>query len=449
MSMNSYLPWKCAGPACWWCAIAVVSIVLACSYLSCLLPTHSQVDYQIRGKAASKNDYQAVLLVNEALPLINSGSLIEAIDKLEQALKLSPDLTEAHYNLGVALSRLGKSEAAQKHFKVVVDSGADLPSAWISLAVNYQNSGKLEEAIEIYKNALERFPKKTWKDLPEIHYNYGLALGKAGQPAAAIEQLKIATLANQQISGLWLSLGALYQESGRVKESIEAYKEFLQKFPDNEEAPRIRAAVGLMERELREGRKVNRRTEESVVAEDYFADITSSGIKRWSSRRMPLRVYIKSGRKLHGYKSDYDEVLKQCFQEWLDSSDGVISAIYVLDPSQANIQCSWSDDMSSLSNCAEGGEARLYVTNTGSIARAKIVILTVPLTPLRPVTDNLIRFVCLHEIGHALGLSGHSTQPGDIMFFSSSVTDERRELSARDIRTIKKLYSSKMNERLD
>jgi Flp pilus assembly protein TadD len=40
----------------------------------------------------------------------------EAVVYLQQALRLNPDSAPTHNNLGVALQRLGKFEAAQKHF---------------------------------------------------------------------------------------------------------------------------------------------------------------------------------------------------------------------------------------------------------------------------------------------------------------------------------------------
>jgi predicted Zn-dependent protease len=69
--------------------------------------------------------------------------------------------------------------------------------------------------------------------------------------------------------------------------------------------------------------------------------------------------------------------------------------------------------------------------------------LTVSVLESRPVTDNLIRLISLHEIGHALGLIGHSHNPADIMFFSESLVDEKRDLTERDRKTLARLYARK------
>jgi predicted Zn-dependent protease len=59
--------------------------------------------------------------------------------------------------------------------------------------------------------------------------------------------------------------------------------------------------------------------------------------------------------------------------------------------------------------------------------------------------DNEVRLLLLkniatHELGHALGMLGHSKQEGDMMF---DVTDEHSRLSQRDINTLSRLYQRK------
>ena len=64
-------------------------------------------------------------------------------------------------------------------------------------------------------------------------------------------------------------------------------------------------------------------------------------------------------------------------------------------------------------------------------------------SPELPLTDNRMRTVCLHEVGHVLGMGGHTTNPEDIMFYTSSLADVPKHLSARDRATLVRLYSSR------
>ena len=51
--------------------------------------------------------------------------------------------------------------------------------------------------------------------------------------------------------------------------------------------------------------------------------------------------------------------------------------------------------------------------------------------------------ICLHEMGHALGLQ-HSSNPADVMYFSGQTRTDKKattQLSARDVERIRQLYA--------
>jgi predicted Zn-dependent protease len=75
-------------------------------------------------------------------------------------------------------------------------------------------------------------------------------------------------------------------------------------------------------------------------------------------------------------------------------------------------------------------------TNSQGIVKGTIKILTVAQMAELPLTNNRLRQICLHEIGHALGFGGHTRDPQDMMFFSTRVTDQDRSLSPRDAASI-------------
>jgi predicted Zn-dependent protease len=57
-----------------------------------------------------------------------------------------------------------------------------------------------------------------------------------------------------------------------------------------------------------------------------------------------------------------------------------------------------------------------------------------------PISDVLVGKLVLHEIGHTLGIVGHSDNRDDIMFYSIDVSPREGRVSERDVKTLSELY---------
>lgn len=178
------------------------------------------------------------------------------------------------------------------------------------------------------------------------------------------------------------------------------------------------------------------------AASNYLNDVGGARLGRWPSNRMPLKVCIIPAANVKGYQPAFDQCLIKCFQDWGNCSGGKISFKGVSDPKTADIVCTWTSDTSKFMNSAEAGETTVYGSQAG-IQHVTMLVLTVPhpMSPSIPVSENRLRWICLHEIGHALGLGGHTRNPQDIMFFTTPLADVWKELTPRDCNTIQTLYS--------
>jgi len=183
-------------------------------------------------------------------------------------------------------------------------------------------------------------------------------------------------------------------------------------------------------------------TGQSGSKDDYLDDLNPNSVFCWPASRQPIRVFISPAVGIPGYKENYLDLLKQSYQQWCEASKGKISFVFINNRKQADITINWVCDKSMFTTDKDGTARTFY--NENGIDRATVNLLTIPL-PFgnSQEQDAVIKNVCLHEIGHALGLAGHSHNPNDIMAKSvqSYNTVATVSLSQRDRNTISRLYS--------
>lgn len=305
---------------------------------------------------------------------------------------------------------------------------------------NLLRANRYQEASVKLKQAVATAP-----DYAEAHYNYGLAMAKLGNLAGAIEQFQIAIKLKPSLDQCWISMGGVYQASGQVDNAIKSYRQYLTLFPHGAQAAQVSNLIRGLQNESASTRPDALALGTSAPAkgspDDYLAEVTKRGTLRWPADHTLLRVYIRPPVRVAGYLPRYDEILRQSFDDWSKASGGAVKFQFQSVPTNADIEVTWTSDPSKLANKAEAGETRLTSSRFG-IVHGIIQILTVPMMPGMAVTPNRIRTISLHEIGHVLGLTGHTANPTDAMFYSATIADEWRNLTTRDANTMTRLYSS-------
>jgi len=340
--------------------------------------------YEVDGRQASEQEWRASKLIVQGLTLLRQNQNSQAADIFAQACSLGPNLASAHVDYAIALSKLNKNDAAIIELKQAVQLDPSQPSAWLNLGGLYQTQGQIDQAIGALTEFTRRFP--THPDAPKVR---------------------------SLIQGLIKLNASIPQDTARTASAA--------------------GAAGGGDGAVAGANQVSK-------SDDYFSEATLTGVHRWPASLMPLKVYLKSGTGVPFYKEQYNDILKRAFSDWANASSGKVKVAFVDSAVDANISCSWTSDPAQLANAAESGETQLALNSKG-IVRATIVFLTVPLVAALPITDNRLRVTCLHEVGHALGLTGHTRNPDDIMFFSSRISDDPRDLSQRDKNTLVRLYT--------
>lgn len=303
-------------------------------------------------------------------------------------------------------------------------------------AVDMTNEGarligenKLEEGESKLRAAIKMAP-----DLPAAYTNLGLCLMRKNQFSEATQYLNKAVELDPTVAAPWLNLCNVYSVTGEHDKAIEAMKDFVKRFPDDDNAGKIKQLIKIVQQQ-------QKMSSSSSSGSDYFLEATAgTGTPHiWSMRSMPIAVYIGSGRGLQNYQDAYADEIKNAFRIWQEATHNIISFTFVDSPGQANIEVKWTDNRSDMNNSVERGLTSTHFRN-GFIYGAKIKIITLPINQMTVMSPMMMRTLGVHEIGHALGISGHSPNAKDIMFALSSTTETAPQLSRRDLRTIGLLY---------
>jgi tetratricopeptide (TPR) repeat protein len=122
-------------------------------------------------------------------------------------------------NLGTAYGELGKYEEAIESYKQAIRIDPDVKEAHYNLGTVYIKSGKYQEAIESYKQAIRIDP-----DFADAHHNLGTAYGELGKHQEAIESFKHAIRIDPDHAGAHKNLGVAYVELNKRNSALEQYK---------------------------------------------------------------------------------------------------------------------------------------------------------------------------------------------------------------------------------
>jgi predicted Zn-dependent protease len=168
-----------------------------------------------------------------------------------------------------------------------------------------------------------------------------------------------------------------------------------------------------------------------------FRLYNESVLLHWKEHEMPLQVYLP--RPPEGMFEDAEaifEVVRDGVTDWTDvAAPGVPSFEFVDDPGEADIPIRWEDRPTGewfVAHCVRDISPR---QRRFGVATA---LVTARNYDGSDVSLELLYLTVLHEMGHALGLGGHSPEPSDVMYGSRAA--HRDALSERDRNTLRMLY---------
>lgn len=178
----------------------------------------------------------------------------------------------------------------------------------------------------------------------------------------------------------------------------------------------------------------------------FEVPINEHVLLRWPKKKMPLRVHLPAppAGLFEDPTAIYDSV-RDGVLDWTDvAGPGIPSFVFVEDPGDADIPIAWASEPTGdwyIAYCwldIDRLARRLVATHilvTGRWGDGHVA-------DLHDVHETV-----LHEMGHALGIGGHSPDQGDIMYAQASAT-ARGGLSDRDRATLAELYARPIGTRV-
>lgn len=182
------------------------------------------------------------------------------------------------------------------------------------------------------------------------------------------------------------------------------------------------------------------------AAGDYYRDIAAdSEGDQW--RELPVKVFLGSAPNLK-----WQQGAREAFDLW----SAVFPMQLVALPERGDIRMSWAASDMEEGRAGEENEWVAFKRVGDAITGRRVATITMDLS--RNWSKDEMRAIVLHELGHALGLKGHSDNKKDIMFWQ--MQDQKRQIRApyfpfpvfwkslvsqpsqRDINTLIRLYNS-------
>jgi predicted Zn-dependent protease len=356
-------------------------------------------------------------------------------ESLEIAERLPDDTQSGGDQTDVlSLEWLGTVAAKQEHFE---EAEGWFRQALARREARFGESPHLGEALLPLRDVLVR--REGRDEALALHERWITILSRRQDPERAIAHAHA-------------SLAKAFVEAEEFREALDFYEISLETRPPKRNrmdvATRLEDYAGALEAGGLEERAESVRAQraELVDGTDYVEQVLhgrdfSEIVARWRADQMPLRVRIMkpSSSKVR----DPDAAVALAREAVLAWNDTVAPGLPTFEFT------TWSGDITIRWSHDQRGNGYLGLCqpwvrySDRPLSRASIRVYSQVLDV--HLSDDQLRHIIIHEVGHALGLLGHSPLRDDVMF--AVVAEELIESpSDRDLATLRKLYGQKAGE---
>lgn len=293
-------------------------------------------------------------------------------------------------------------------------------------------------------------------------FEVGLRLYGDGQYAQAVTYFQQAAWQADANPNAAYYLANTYLKLNRLADAQAEYQKVLALAPQSQAARMSRQALSrlhaYLDGTIREssglaGRLSGRHTASArsddryqgpIGSDHYFDQVTDHGkVVRWALSRMPLKIYVdERPQGIRNFQPAFPAQIRRALEVWAGVLNHQLSYQWVGSSDAADLRVTWVNTLDTRGHHMDGGTAYTAGVASPVVRGDELLHMDVKIATFdiegQPQTPETVYAVAVHELGHALGLMGHSDHPGDIMFAQNQRITQP---SPRDINTLRKLYS--------
>jgi len=158
-----------------------------------------------------------------------SGDYERGMTLIRKAVELDPLSPIINYSLAVALAETGKFDEAHAQFRRVIELDPAFPNAYDGIAdIEYQEYGRIEEALGWIEKAIERDPGNLNRRIRRAHFKLG-----AGRTEEALEDCRAVMQSAPNYADACTAMGELYRGQGQLSEALRWFRKAAELDPEN------------------------------------------------------------------------------------------------------------------------------------------------------------------------------------------------------------------------
>jgi len=179
-------------------------------------------------EALKNSPDDAELHFDLSLALAKLGDSSGAQAELQSAVRLDPNMAKARNQFGIWHILNNERAKAEEAFKSAISADSQFVEAKNNLGALYACAGKDLDAIELFRAAIQ-----GRQDYAPAHVNLGLVLASDGKYAEAEKEFRLALRSSPKNLNAYNALGMIATKLGRGDEAIEILQKVLQARPDS------------------------------------------------------------------------------------------------------------------------------------------------------------------------------------------------------------------------